>query len=144
MAPGIYKSFKKDLKKNFDKAVEFIKDNTVSYGDTVVNTIEEHVNKIVNTEYDNLAELDKYIVDIDKDYEISNDYITNKYFSKLMRDTYNDVKKECYQAMESVVHNLNTLHSRAGAQVNKLPSISEMMYRNRAVSVETYFNIVIC
>ncbi len=34
-----------------------------------------------------------------------------------LREAQQDVERETYQAMEALVHNLNTMHSRAGAQV---------------------------
>ena len=34
-----------------------------------------------------------------------------------LEDAERDVERETYQAMEALVHNLNTMHSRAGAQV---------------------------
>lgn len=37
-----------------------------------------------------------------------------KRISKLMSDAYRDVDDETYQAMEAFIHNLNTMHSRAG------------------------------
>ena len=33
---------------------------------------------------------------------------------------FEDTKKQTYQAMEGFIHNLNTLHSRAGAQVSNV------------------------
>ena len=35
----------------------------------------------------------------------------------IIEDSVKDTERACYQAMEGLVHNLNTLHSRAGAQV---------------------------
>ncbi len=35
----------------------------------------------------------------------------------ILRDAYRDVDRETYQAMEAFIHNLNTMNSRAGAQV---------------------------
>ena len=37
--------------------------------------------------------------------------------NKIIQNSIIDTEKQCYQAMEGIVHNLNTLHSRAGAQV---------------------------
>ncbi len=37
--------------------------------------------------------------------------------NKIIANSIKDTEKQCYQAMEGIVHNLNTLHSRAGAQV---------------------------
>jgi ribonucleoside-triphosphate reductase len=36
---------------------------------------------------------------------------------KVITASDNDIDRETFQAMESLIHNLNTMHSRAGAQV---------------------------
>lgn len=38
-------------------------------------------------------------------------------FEKMLEMTLNETKDATYQAMEALIHNLNTMHSRAGAQV---------------------------
>ncbi len=38
-------------------------------------------------------------------------------YNKVIKDTYNDTYDDSLQAMEALIHNLNTMHSRAGAQV---------------------------
>ena len=91
MRQGIYKSFRKALKLNSDK---FNKFNT-----------EEELIEINNT---NDEYIDKLLVD-------DMDWIGN--LKKVLEVTRKDIERECYQAMEGFVHNLNTLHSRAGAQV---------------------------
>lgn len=41
-------------------------------------------------------------------------------------------EKDTYQAMEALVHNLNTMHSRAGAQIPFTPSITARIPAPRA------------
>ena len=36
--------------------------------------------------------------------------------NKIIQNSIKDTEKQCYQAMEGIIHNLNTLNSRAGAQ----------------------------
>ena len=43
--------------------------------------------------------------------------LANKILAFCERNAKKDTTKDTYQAMESLVHNLNTMHSRAGAQV---------------------------
>lgn len=92
MTPGIYKSFKKALKLNANK---FNKFNTEEELSIIVDDM--------NDEY-----IDKLLVD-------DMDWTGN--LRTILEVTRKDVERECYQAMEGFVHNLNTLHSRAGAQV---------------------------
>jgi ribonucleoside-triphosphate reductase len=93
MAPGIYKSFRKALKHNIDKFNEFnIEEEKlgIAYND-------------MNDEY-----IDKLLV---------NDMNWNGNLRKVLEVTRKDLERECYQAMEAFVHNLNTLHARAGSQL---------------------------
>ena len=92
MTPGIYKSFRKALKRNTDKFNEFNAEEELSI-----------VDNDMNDEY-----IDKLLVD-DMDW--------NGNLRKILNVTRKDLERECYQAMEGFVHNLNTLHSRAGGQV---------------------------
>ena len=43
--------------------------------------------------------------------------VSKKKIDKILADAYEDVYDETFQAMEAFIHNLNTMHSRAGAQV---------------------------
>lgn len=43
--------------------------------------------------------------------------ISKKKIDKILEDAHEDTYEETFQAMEAFIHNLNTMHSRAGAQV---------------------------
>lgn len=43
--------------------------------------------------------------------------VGKKKIEKILSDAYDDTYDETFQAMEAFIHNLNTMHSRAGAQV---------------------------
>ena len=43
--------------------------------------------------------------------------VGKKRMEKILSDAYDDTYDETFQAMEAFIHNLNTMHSRAGAQV---------------------------
>lgn len=105
MAPGIYKSFRKAWKRNVEKAIEF---GLLSKDDF----------KDIPQLSDDFIES---ILDDKKDYEYFKEKIKNypddEQLYKIITMTKKDIENECYQAMEGFVHNLNTLHSRAGAQV---------------------------
>ena len=87
MAPGVNKSFRKALKRNLDK-----------YNKFTCKNIELKIKD--NYEYGD----DKKLAKAD--------------WPQAVIDASNeDVERETLQAMEGFVHNLNTMHSRAGAQV---------------------------
>lgn len=87
MAPGVNKSFRKALKKNLAKYNEFT-------GKKLDFKIPDNLN------YGDDKELKK-----------------TKLPESVIKATNEDVERETHQAMEAFVHNLNTMHSRAGAQV---------------------------
>ena len=116
MAKGVRVSYKKEYLKNLVKAIELLTDieDAQKVGEDVVKSI-------------------KYDKDIVASYKDSNGYlkVEKKYLSKYGIDnkvidkiqnfavkyTDREVENATYQAMESFIHNLNTMHSRAGAQV---------------------------
>ena len=92
MRQGIYKSFRKAWKNNIDK-----------------------FNKFTDTEC-GLKDSSE-LTDSDIEEILGNGFPFIGTDKKIIETVVSDVKRECYQAMEGFVHNLNTLHSRAGAQV---------------------------
>lgn len=105
MAPGIYKTFRKALKNNLKKYIEYASDDV-----KVLQFTKYQINDILELE-DN--DLDKFLLTEPKycPYKGVENAI------KIIENSIKDTERECYQAMEGIVHNLNTLHSRAGAQV---------------------------
>ena len=103
MAPGVVKTYKKTLKQEIYDFLElegylkFIK----------FNKIEKELDKISTIDYD-ISNLDSFAKDEEKVLKIFR--LANK---KALEKT----DRMTYQAMESFIHNLNTMHSRAGAQV---------------------------
>lgn len=87
MAPGVNKSFRKALKRNLDKYNKFA-------GKKLDLKVKD------SYEYGKEAKLEK-----------------DKWPKEVVEASNEDVERETFQAMEGFVHNLNTMHSRAGAQV---------------------------
>lgn len=87
MAPGVNKSFRKALKRNLKK-----------------------YNKFTGKKLD---------LDIKDTYEYGDDDKLKKakWPKEIIEASNEDTERETLQAMEGFVHNLNTMHSRAGAQV---------------------------
>lgn len=113
MRPGIYKSFRKILKRNAQKAVVF---GALTSKDlwhlTELFQDDEVIDSVLATDFCKKTNADEMcrILKIEKVCNVVAMY-------RLLNITLEDIDKECYQAMECLVHNLNTLHSRAGAQV---------------------------
>ena len=103
MAPGVLNTFKKQFKQtivdlfDYSDFVKFVN----------INTIIKEIDKLDSIEFDieKFYYLAKESSEVEKIFRISYE----KALAKTDRITY--------QAMEAFIHNLNTMHSRAGAQV---------------------------
>lgn len=98
MAEGVRKSFKKILKAELDRACEFC---------DVTPAAEIDFNICTYSENDNPAAVENLTAVAG----------SKKLAEKIYRQACKDVEEETHQAMEALIHNFNTLHSRAGAQV---------------------------
>ena len=103
MAPGVLKTFKKQFKQELSELIEFEGFMELVKFDKILETID----KLESIEFD-LSIFDEFTQ-------------KSKKLEDIFKSSYdNAIKKtdrSTYQAMESFIHNLNTMHSRAGAQV---------------------------
>ena len=104
MAPGVLKTFKKQFKQmiydylDFSDFKHFISMDKISKDIDKLTTIEFDINEIFEKYYNESEE-------------------AKKIFSMAYHKAYEKTDRITYQAMEAFIHNLNTMHSRAGAQV---------------------------
>ena len=103
MAPGVLKTFKKQFKQTLADLLDY-----TEYGKFITfNTMVKEIDKLNSIDFD-INILSKYAKDSEN-------------IMRLFEMAYEKAKKKTnritYQAMEAFVHNLNTMHSRAGAQV---------------------------
>lgn len=101
MAPGIYKTFKKALKDNLNKYIDYTSDDSDKKC-----LVERRIEGIISMDNN---DIDKMLIKMTNTSSLAS--------NKIIANSIKDTEKQCYQAMEGIVHNLNTLHSRAGAQV---------------------------
>lgn len=103
LAPGVLKTFKKEFKQELYELLGVFGFNDFVNFDKVVELIDKQTS----------IEVDLNIFD-----ELFND---SKKVKELVKTAYdnaiNKTDRSTYQAMEAFIHNLNTMHSRAGAQV---------------------------
>ena len=87
MAPGVDKTFRKSLKRNLEKYNEYTEKNLK--------------------------------IEIPEDIKFGDDDKLKKLKvpAGVIKTSSEDTEKQTFQAMEGFIHNLNTMHSRAGAQV---------------------------
>lgn len=115
MAPGVRKTYRRVYSRNIGRALELL--GGLEDGEAVARRIAEEVEKQSGL-CPVLADDNGY-----HEYEAQEltKYIPEELVEKIQRFAVKNAKKETrrstFQAMEALVHNLNTMHSRAGAQV---------------------------
>ena len=115
MAPGVRKTYKKVYRHNLIKAINLM----------VGEELEEKVNNIfVKIEEEKgliptLAESEEY-KKAEKEYLLElleDESSVDKIQDFVEKNSIKETNRKTYQAMEALIHNLNTMHSRAGAQI---------------------------
>ena len=115
MAPGVAKTYRRLFTENLTKAVEIYleQDDGARIGKSIVQEAERETGAKAVIAADN--GFDEAV------YRLLCTQTDGKTAKKIVHFTHKYAKKEtrraAYQAMEALVHNLNTMHSRAGAQV---------------------------
>lgn len=103
MAPGVKITFKKEFKQALHDYLELLDDAKKVDFNKVIEKIED------------LSKIDFEIKTFKEFYE--KDKELEKIFKKAYDNALAKTDRMTYQAMEAFIHNLNTMHSRAGAQV---------------------------
>ena len=114
MALGVRKTYKKEYYKNLVKAIELLteKENSEEVVDEIKSALEEK--DLVPTLENTNGYLEEEKKELLKHFDEKMVEKLQKFASKY---AYKETDKATYQAMEGFIHNLNTMHSRAGAQV---------------------------
>ena len=113
LANGVRKTYKRIYKANFVKACELLaSDVSKEQVLDVFKTLESEgfVPTLKENEEFNKREKDLFVKLLGE-----NTFNTVKEFT--LRNAFKETDRATYQAMEALIHNLNTMHSRAGAQV---------------------------
>lgn len=116
MAKGVAKTYAKLYKKNLVKALNLL--TGLEDADALVAEISDKI-KDEHGLIPSMSSLDQY-----RKHEavllkdaISDEGIIKKAQDFAAKNALTETNKDTYQAMEAFVHNLNTMHSRAGAQI---------------------------
>lgn len=116
MAPGVAKTYKKRYTQNLGKAFELVlnRKNGMEEAKQMIEKIENEQNIIPA-----LANTDEYnkVLGAELAPLCADEKETQKILDFCSESAYNETDRATYQAMEALVHNLNTMHSRAGAQI---------------------------
>lgn len=115
MAPGVRKTYRRHFKRNVVKALDFMlstEENADEKAEIIVNEIENE--KKIDICLGNADEMEKALAEIL--HENLGDS-SKKLAANVMKHTQREIERSTFQAMEALIHNLNTMHSRAGAQI---------------------------
>lgn len=114
LAKGVAKTFRKLYINNLQKATELIAGKTTDVKE-MVKRVEGLTRKkpTLDMDYEFLDTLNE---ELKKELNISDETIKSMN-TFTYKEARNETDKATYQAMEGFIHNLNTMHSRAGAQV---------------------------
>jgi len=103
LAPGVLKTYKKQLRTTLTDLLDY-----AGFTDFVaMKTLEDTISK--------LTTIDNKVEDFEKFYK-DNEPL-KRLFAMSLEKALKKTDRITYQAMEAFIHNLNTMHSRAGAQV---------------------------
>ena len=115
MAPGVSKTFVKRFRDNLSRALE-LKLNVENGDETakdILAAIKEESGLIPS-----LQEKEEFKAALaDKLSKWANEETAHEIFDFAQKYAVKETRRATYQAMEALVHNLNTMNSRAGAQV---------------------------
>ncbi len=103
MAPGVKTTFKREFKQALSEYLDLLDDSKKVDFDKVIKKI------------DSLTTIDFDIKEFSEFY--AKDAELKKIFTKAYDTAMKKTDRKTYQTMEAFIHNLNTMHSRAGAQV---------------------------
>lgn len=114
LSKGVAKTFRKEYLTNMNRALEMVMDREVEVKDAFI-AVEEATGKTAEMILD--EDFKKALcVMMEKEYNLNEQQIA-KVNTFTFKEAMKATDRRTYQAMEAFVHNLNTMHSRAGAQV---------------------------
>ncbi len=117
LSKGVFKTFKNIYCQNLAKALNLLLNEEINYDNIAKDIISNSYDK--TGFYPSIKISSEYLTEeYNNIFEYTND---DKVTSKIQKFAYANSLKETdrktFQAMEALIHNLNTMHSRAGAQV---------------------------
>ncbi len=115
MAPGVAKTYVKMYRANLAKGLELLmgRENAGEYAEALIEQIRQEEGETPLVGRGNrYRELEAAV--LEREYPAE---LVQRLQDFAEREAYKETDKACFQAMEALIHNLNTMHSRAGAQI---------------------------
>ena len=113
LAPGVAKTYKKRYWSNVEKGLELLNGSKAGYDDIKAEYKKLEEEKGLKPTLAENKEFDEAEREMFKDVK---DDVWSKVKEFATAHAHEETEKATYQAMEALIHNLNTMHSRAGAQ----------------------------
>ena len=113
LAPGVAKTYKKRYWSNVEKGLELLSGSKAGYDDIKAEYKKLEEEKGLKPTLAENKEFDEAEREMFKDVK---DEVWSKVKEFATAHAHEETEKATYQAMEALIHNLNTMHSRAGAQ----------------------------
>lgn len=115
MAPGVKKTYKKLYWTNLGKLLEF--EDLLENGPEAIKELGKKI-EAETGRYPAMNWDDDYTaVEMEELTKFADKELIAKVQKKAKEFADKEIRRKTYQAMEALIHNLNTMHSRAGAQV---------------------------
>ena len=115
MAPGVKKTYKKLYYTNLGKMLDFLED--IDDGVEKMKALEKQIEDEHGV-YPCMAWDNNYReLELEELKKIVSEEEARKMQERAAKFADKEIRRKTYQAMEALIHNLNTMHSRAGAQV---------------------------
>ena len=114
LADGVRKTYRKQFKKHLAEAMDLLSDieDARTWAQDTLAGIEEATGTVAAIELD-----PAYHEALEEKLKsVLPDEVAERVFAYTEKNAYNDTDRATFQAMEALIHNLNTMHSRAGAQ----------------------------
>ena len=114
LADGVRKTYRKQFKKHLAEAMDLLSDieDARTWAQDTLAGIEEATGTVAAIELD-----PAYREALEEKLKsVLSDEVAERVFTYTEKNAYNDTDRATFQAMEALIHNLNTMHSRAGAQ----------------------------
>ncbi|MDD6784812.1 MAG: anaerobic ribonucleoside triphosphate reductase [Eggerthellales bacterium] len=114
LGDGVRKTYRKMFKKHLAEALELLSDleDPRAWTQNTLDAIEEQTGVVASMEIDP-AFREAVMAALT---EATGAETAARVFAYVEKHAYADTDRSTYQAMEALIHNLNTMHSRAGAQ----------------------------
>lgn len=115
MAKGVAKTYRRIYFQNLERALELLTDSENCHD------LALEITKKAEQQSNSMAKLGECKEYMQEELKVLSNYFSEDIAKKVQKFAYIHANKETdratYQAMEAFVHNLNTMHSRAGAQI---------------------------